>query len=124
MNRSRLGVILMAVTPITAGCGHSRYDDFVNNSVSDDLGRLMLVMMALSAVLFLILNRRPDPANCRHAASPDVCYHARCRNGVGNLAEVGSACAFIFTMGAGMAWLNDPAGWLAMSTPLTGAIGR
>jgi hypothetical protein len=85
----------------------------------DALGTLALLAAPVFAGLFLIINRRREPRHCRHAGSPGMCYHARCANGVLNWFEVASACMFLFTMGAGLAYLNDPGGWLRMSTPLT-----
>lgn len=113
----RMAVTLVLLSLGLTACGHKDYDDFMNNFDTDVLGVLALVVMVVSGVLFVAVNRRNE-TTCPHAAEPAMCLRPRCRNGVMNFVELTAVSVFILTMGAGLGFLNDPEGWLEMTRPL------
>lgn len=102
---ARLAVMLVLLSVALTACGHKDYDDFVNNSVSEQyawLGQLGLVCIVVFAAVGFMVNRAFDS----------------------KWADAAMGSLLIAAMGVGLGYLDDPDGWLEVRTPLIEQMAR
>lgn len=96
----KLAVMLVLLSVGLTACGHSDYDKFVNNSVSDTIGVLALIGIVVFAVALFLVNR----------------WEGDRRPPIGQVVLLG---LWIFSMGAGISWAKEPDRYLTVTTPTT-----